>query len=226
MNRRAEKDGGFLMKKIVLLAAIGSVLTGVAGAQVLGPGQTAGGFPGILTYGGSVLATTTHTITPIGPVSDFTATYTETVYSDPNNLFGAGDLDFVISVTNSANSSANLERVTNGAFRSFETLVGYADEGGAVPSDITRSLNAPGVGNTIGFDFSGADNIMDGQKTDDLIIQTNATNYTIGSVAISNDVSAFGPGFAPTACPEPASLSLFGGGLFGLGMLAYRRKKA
>jgi hypothetical protein len=39
-------------------------------------------------------------------------TYEAAVYSDPNNTFGAGDLDFVYQVSNNAGSTDSIARLT------------------------------------------------------------------------------------------------------------------
>ena len=70
--------------------------------------------------------------------------------------------------------------------------------GGIVPNNVDRSAN----GNVIGFNFLGS-SVTAGQDTATLVIETNATAYTTGTVSIQDGTSGFAAGFAPNSVPEP-----------------------
>ena len=107
------------------------------------------------------------------------------VYSDPDNVFCAGCLDFFYTVSSSSTSIDDIERITVASFGSFRTDVGYSTgtgsvSGGVVPSTVDRSSN----GATIGFNFNEPTGVAPGQETMVLEIQTNATNFMIGDLQI------------------------------------------
>jgi hypothetical protein len=213
------------------------ILTGTIGAltataTVIGPGggpQPADVF-GAQT-GLTLLGSVTGNVNPV-PGSSFNASYTEYVYRDntagvsPNGL-GAGDLDFVIVLSNAG--PGVVEHITSSlapGYSGFITDVGYATSinGGAtstgvVPSNVDRSSD----GAVIDFNYLASNNLASGQSTPYLEIQTNATSYvSIGTVSVQDGVSGFGNGFAP-ATPEPMSVGLLGGGLALLGIARWRR---
>jgi hypothetical protein len=94
------------------------------------------------------------------------AHFLEAVVSDPTNVFGAGDLDFLIVVEN--DGFHGLDGVTASSFAGFKTDVGYfSDFPGIPPSTVDRSTAA-----TIGFNFfDGLPRLSD---TAQLVIETNA----------------------------------------------------
>jgi hypothetical protein len=167
----------------------------------------------------------------------------EAEYSDPSNPFGAGKLDFVYQFTNESSSTASVDRFTATNFAGFRTDVGYTATGASLPVWGGPVLNpslgilfvngsvAPGLvdrntASTVGFGFA----VPPGETSFALIIQTDATQYTPNAeVTVFFDGGAItvdgvsGPKVT-TAVPEPATLSLFGLGLIGLGLS--RRKLA
>jgi hypothetical protein len=191
----------------------------VAHASVLPPG-TGPTPPDIFgTPGGLLLASI------VGPFSTSTlsGTYTESVYSDPLNPFCKNCLDFIFSVS-STTSTDSIGRITQAPFGTFLTDVGFnigpgAIVGGVAPSTVDRL----GAGNVIGFTFSSG--IPPGSSTESLEIQTNATNFTAGTLQIIDGSVASVSVFAP-AVPLPASVWLMLSGLVGVGAMARKRRAA
>jgi hypothetical protein len=147
---------------------------------------------------------------------DFVANLFEGVISDPTNVFGAGDLDFIIVASNAPGSFHNIERVTSSSFASFKTDVGYFTGFPGVPPNTVDRLTAP----TIGFNFFGG--IAPGSDSAQLVIETNATRFTSGFLSAFNTGSATITGFAPSV-PEPSTWRMLVLGLAGLGLLRMAR---
>lgn len=195
-------------KVIVLLALTGLVPT--THANVLAPGGSV--TPSAMTPSGTLLATLSGTITP--PISpDFTATYTTWVYRDPLNFFCANCLDFVYQFTN--NGPAVNERYSMSNFDGFKVSVGMDMLGVLDPFSITRTASAGG--SVIGFNFSPpGPEVPAGFTTQRLVIETNATLFTKGTVSAQNGTAGSNVAFQP-AIPEPSSLALVGVGVVAVG---------
>jgi len=225
------------MKKLifVVMAAVVCCVPS-ASANVLSPGSCAGLgtalCPGTVTDFGTdpgffptnVQANTgVEAFTAVG--GRFSGTVDEIVALD--NV--TGDLDFIFQVHNDASSADALARISTGLFDGFTTDVGYSSTvfitamgpGTRFPNDVTRSAN----GNTVGFDFADVllGGLMPGETTDLLVIKTNATSFTSGTVNFINDDVGSAQVFSPSSVPEPGSLVLFGSGLLGF-VGALRRK--
>ena len=164
---------------------------------------------------GSLLKTISGTFSAPGSIS---GSYTDSVYSDPTNTFGAGDLDFVLMVTNSGSSPDVIGRITGSSFTGFKTDVGYAAvSGGIAPSTVDR-LTADDVG----FDF--ATGVTPGGTTDWLVIKTNAKLYTSGTVSLIDSIPTSVAGLAPTV-PEPSTWAMLGLGFAGVGLLGFAKRR-
>jgi hypothetical protein len=182
-------------------------------ANILGNGQS--GPPDPLNAGGTQLAFTSGTMT----TPTWTANYSEWVYADPNNTFCGGCLDFVYQYTNSASSNDVLERFTGFSYAGFQTDVGYVPNTGFIPVTVDRST----TGAVIGFNYPGANNILPGQTTAQLVVETDAMNFASGYLSAQDGTSAFASGFAPSAVPDPATLGLLASGLAVAGSVLRRR---
>jgi hypothetical protein len=72
-----------------------------------------------------------------------TGTYQAAVYSDPDNTFGASDLDFVYQVSNDAGSTDSIGRLTAISFLGYQTDVGYTATGSALGAGFVDGSVAP-----------------------------------------------------------------------------------
>jgi hypothetical protein len=190
---------------LVLLAL--SLALPLAHAAILGNGDT--GPPSFLLLNGVTQeAMTSGTIT----TATFSASYTTWVYSDPNNTFCAGCLDFVYQFTN--NGPDVLERFTGFDFRGFRVDAGFdPTSGGNAPLTVDRATN----GSVIGFNYTGIDTVEPGQTTPLLVIETDARTFTSGFVSARDGTASYNVAFQPTAVPEPSSLAMLGSGLLAAG---------
>ncbi len=140
------------------------------------------------------------------------------VYSDTNNVFGPGKLDFVYSYTSNASSSDPNERLTAGTFSGFSVDSGYVPGAGLAPDSVSLSSG----GSVAGFQFI-VNNLMPGHSTDLLVVETNATLYAPGTYSVQDSTTVSTAGFQPLlATPEPASLALIGAGLLGFSLIRRR----
>jgi len=192
--------------KLVCVLVI-ALLAPLAHASVLGNGSSVP--PSPLFPGGTLLATTSGTVT----TPTFSTSYTQWVYADPTNTWCSGCLDFVYEFTN--NGPDSNERFSMFNFTGFLVDVGTNPFGSHDPTTIDRSLNGP----VIGFNFPASDEVVPGETTVLLVIETNALAYTNGFVSVQDGTAGFGFAYAPLAVPEPSSLALLGGGLTVVGAL-------
>ena len=229
------------MKKTLLIALLGTITSltvPTLSANIIIAGGS--GSPDVFGAGTGTgltqLASTTQTIQPV-PGTSFDATYTEWVYRDTSGTVSASGgsaglcqncLDFFIEVSNAGPGVE--EHITTADFVGFSTDVGYSTVGvaggpAAQPSGIIPNLvDRSGDGSVVDFNYTTT-NVTSGQNTVLLEIQTNATNYTAGTVSVQDGTSGFNAGFAPTSAPEPGTMALLGLGLIGLGMAKVNRNK-
>jgi hypothetical protein len=205
------------MKKLLLAggAAFAMVVAAPAAqAVVLTPGMSAS--PDLLSLGaGSTLVANTGSLSFSNSV--FSGTIDEWVYKDTANTFGSGDLTWIIQVANSASSTDAIARVTAGNFATFMTDVG--DNGGAnAPSLVDRDT----PGHTVGFSWASTGGLLAGDMSDFLMIDTNASRFTTGTLAVidseTSDVSAY----EPSAVLQTATWAMMLIGFAGLGVAGYR----
>jgi hypothetical protein len=149
------------------------------------------------------------------------------VFSDPTNTFGAGDLDFVYQVSNSAGSTDSIGRLTASSFLGYSTDVGYTSTGSALDSSFVDGSVAPELvdrvspGGVIGFGYNAPlfDSVSPGETSNVIVIETDATNFQAGSLNIIDGgvttVAAYEP-TGPPSVPEPNFLLLLCMGLLAL----------
>lgn len=211
------------MRKLLLPAAAAFAVVAAAPAAqaiVLDPGDS--GSPDLLALGaGSTLVADTGLLSFSN--SAFSGTLDEWVYQDTANTFSSGDLAWVIQVANSANSSDAIGRVTAGNFAGFMTDVG--DNGGANAPDL---VDRDTPRHTIGFSWAETGGLLVGDTSDLLFIDTNATRFIPGTLAVIDSQTSDLSGYEPSAVPEPATWALMLIGFAGLGVAGYRgsRKSA
>jgi hypothetical protein len=212
-----------MMRKLLLPAAAAFAVVAAAPAAqaiVLNPGGS--GSPDLLALGaGSTLVADTGLLSFSN--SAFSGTLDEWVYQDTANTFSSGDLTWVIQVANSANSSDAIGRVTAGNFAGFMTDVG--DNGGANAPDL---VDRDTPGHTIGFSWAETGGLLVGDTSDLLFIDTNATRFIPGTLAVIDSQTSDLSGYEPSAVPEPATWALMLIGFAGLGVAGCRgsRKSA
>lgn len=223
------------MKKILIAAAGGMVLSLAAFANTLTPGMESKP-PDVLSLTGLTLVTST-----AGSLNSltFNATYDAAVYRGPNT-FCATCLTFAYQVTDDSavgGGTGIIEDLTAADFGTWMTDVGYTllavaqnglQTGGTAPQTVGRS--SAGAGAVVSFDYPDtgvpANNILPGDHTAVLLVETNATNYTAGLFSAIDGATATAAAYAPTtATPEPATLTFFGLGFLALSVLLRRVRR-
>lgn len=205
------------LRMLSVLAWCGLGLVSAARASTISAGQTI--VAGPVAFGGTLVAAAPSTIA--GPL--IFGSLTAGVFSDPQNVYCTGCLDFFYFLGNSGGEP--ITGIFAASFRDFPLNVGFsAVPGGIAPSTITREPDGNGIL------FSFAQGVGQGQFSDFLVIQTPANSYTFGSASVEARGGTFGvggSGFQPT--PEPASLIFVSSGLLGIAGIVkarYRTKRA
>jgi hypothetical protein len=191
------------------------VFSGVGKADIIAPGST--GLPDVFTLVNPTLLA--FVPDPFSNANE-NGTALAAVISDPNNPFGAGNLDFVYQIDNNTASLDGLERLVATTFTGYATDVGFATNGSALGFGFVDDTIAPTsvdrpFANEVGFNFSALNTVAPGTSSELLVIKTNSTMFAPGSVAIidglSTNLSGFSPAGAPT--PEPSMKLFVGAGL-------------
>jgi hypothetical protein len=206
MDRESGNTQSFSRLSFLLVFTL---LVPMAHASILGVGGTAP--PSPLTPGGTLLVTTSGTVT----TPTFSTDFTTWVYSDPLNTWCANCLDFVYQFTN--NGPDVNQRYTMFNFGNFMIDAGTNPFGVHDPITVSRSTDLGGQVISFNFDQFG-DEIQPGTTTVQLVIETDATHYMPGWLSVQDGTAGFGAAFQPApAIPEPASLMLMGSGLIAVG---------
>jgi hypothetical protein len=197
---------------VITLGLLGSVLVfaSLANATLLTPGNTVA--PSAIVVGAG-----STTEVSLGPTAFSAATFAGTVSEWVVSDTSTGDLDFIYQVTEtSATSGIATMSVTNysNTTNNVGTTTGYGAAGTINPTTISETA----TGGAINFNFGAS---MPLGTTVDLIVQTNATSYAGGGINFIDGSVASVSGYGPA--PEPGSVGLLLGGLFGLGLFVTRR---
>ena len=183
-------------------------------ANVLSPGDT-GVAPDTFTFPPAFTILAIHTDAAVSSDPVDSALLTEVVISDQSNVFGAGDLDFILEVEN--DGFHNLAGVTASSFAGFKTDIGYyTDSTGVPPSTVDRPTAV-----TVGFNFlDGVPRLSD---TAQLVIETNATRFSSGFLTAGFSTGSATMTALTPSVPEPSTWAMLGIGFVGLGLLRTAR---
>ena len=179
-----------------------------------------------LPAGSYAFAPVTLAITGINALGQtrFTGTLTFAVYRES----ATGFLDFLYQYHNNGTSRDPIQHVSSTDFSGNFTDVTHITTtapsgfvlGTTVPGAATRS---PGDGGVVSFDFATPNSIQRNRTSQVLVINTHATDFVLGTTSIIDGAVATVITRSPRNGPEPATLTLFGGGLLGLAGLFGRR---
>ena len=202
----------------LFLAASLMVILPSASATLVPPFTSSPGvsLTSIASMPSGVLVATTHTVnfafgTPTKPAKNM-GTVTENVYRDPS-----GFLFFVFQVHVTGGLNGDIERLSSGDWVNSISI-------NAEQYTPSGDKNAVGVdrngGGTVGITWTPI--LTNGQTSSFVVLYTDAKSFIPGTIGLIDSGSSPSiPGFVASA-PEPATLSLLGFGLIGLGAL---RKK-
>jgi hypothetical protein len=218
-----------LLKRLIATTGAVALLAVAAQATPVAPGTSVvptASATNPLTTGTIIANTGVQNFSVAGPSNVFSGTGQEwVVRNSATNPFGMNALTFVLQVSLGGvppNSVGQvIERVTNSVFGSFLTDVMYfvSAAGQVTPGSADRS----GTGQVVGFNFTSPNpNILPGQSSALLIINTNATGFTAGTLTVQDGLTANLLGYAPVPENGAGSAVLL---LVGVGSLVFANRR-
>jgi hypothetical protein len=178
--------------------------------------------PDSFTLAGTVVADT-GVVSYTGIGGQLSGVAQTVVLSDPGNVFCAGCLDFAFAVFSNSSATTDIERISSGGFAGFLVDAGVATVAcGLGPNVSPINADRSGDGSVVGYNFSPSGQVLPGDCSAILIIETNAVAFTVGTLQVIDSDVARITSFTATT-PEPGSLLLLGSGILSLGGLLRRR---
>ncbi|HEX5284658.1 MAG TPA: PEP-CTERM sorting domain-containing protein [Bryocella sp.] len=150
-------------------------------------------------------------------------TYLSEVGTWAGNPFGASDLTFVYQVTVTA---GDIQHISGSNFAGTLLDVAQSQTGTGFSTGERAAADATFNFGVVEFDFPGAGGALTpGANATSyiLIVNTNATSYSTGTIGLIDGGGTTVNGFMPGAAPEPSTLSLLGTGLLAAGAGLRRR---
>lgn len=216
-----------LSRKFLALVAVGVFTTSLSQATLLNPGAGISLSLEAEPVGATLVDSLTSPFTGQNNVNAtvFTGNLVSSVWSgDTSNPFGG--LTFSYQLHNDPNSLDAIGELNLSSFAGFLTDVGFNGPG-VIPLAATRG-GIPVPDSKISFLLLSPfpnlqDNLLPGQSTAMLIIQTDAWAYDRGNAAIINSGTANTAALVPVV-PEPSTLALAALGL--MAVAAMRKSRA
>jgi hypothetical protein len=197
--------------RVIALMAFCAISWGAGTALVAAPAHASQCLPNgsscppddfTFTAPGTLLASISGPITASG---SFSGNYIEAVYLQ-NNTFCSSCLTFDLQISNQAGSAEAIQHVGVSNFQGSLTDLGYRSDGSTlgaswvdgsqIPTDVTRST--AGVKDTWDFTGTNSANLLPpGTTSTVLVVETNATEFTAGTVSAQDGGVAQVAGFQP-----------------------------
>jgi hypothetical protein len=220
-----------MVSPALIAVTLVGISTSIADATPLAPGaEVTPSAERTLPAGSYFVGPSTEPVTGVNALGHvwFSGTLTFAVYRES----ATGFLDFLYQY-HASTSQGRVQHLSTIDFGKFSADVTYLKTklapsgfvpGTFAPIDAARSTRH---GSVISFDFLSPNSIRAGRTTQVLVIHTNATGVVPGATGLIDGRVATVPTLAPRGSPEPATLTLFGGGLLALaGSIVWRRRSS
>ena len=178
----------------------------------------------------------TNTQTNLGSTTSFT--FDPSVFGPTNYILSGGANDFSIfsTIPINVNPTTAFDMSNPSSFSFDATAAGFGSFAAGAVTNVTFSSTTPGDGTihnvlsffvtgnyTVGSSYSNAGSVISADETFSLTQSVAiASQAALNSISIS--ATFVSPAQLPPSSPEPATLSLFGAALAGLGAIRRRRK--